>query len=396
MAELGTTTLLACSNATPGAVDDLDLTAEQLHRVGEVAAEAGVTVAFEALAWGRHVNRVGQAWEAVVRADHPAITLAVDTFHLLARGDDGTALAGVPGDRIGFLQVADAPLAGHEPARVEPALPVLPRARARSTSPASSRPPSRRATAARCRSRCSATSSARPTPGDRPRRDALAGVPRGRAVVRRTPRTELVTRRRPRRRPHRRGVPRDRRPPATQRPRPTCSRAGLRARRSAPHQAGGVVAQRRRPRRAQRRRRRRRTARHRARPRRPTGRGGRRTRPVAAVARGRHHPRRRRGHAPRHHLPVRAARLRQRRRRRSATTGSATSSCPAPAGGGRLARPRPRRRLRRCRPAQRGGRVLPDPSSISSPSRRRGVHGAARPAAQPRAAAARRATCASC
>ena len=109
MAELGTTTLLACSNATWSAVDDLDLTAEQLHRVGEVAAEAGVTVAFEALAWGRHVNRVGQAWEAVTRADHPAVTLAVDTFHLLARGDDGTALNGVPGDRIGFLQVADAP-----------------------------------------------------------------------------------------------------------------------------------------------------------------------------------------------------------------------------------------------------------------------------------------------
>ena len=109
MAELRTTTLLACSNANATAIDDLDLTAEQLHRVGEVAGEAGVTVAFEALAWGRHVNRVGQAWEAVVRADHPAVTLAVDTFHLLARGDDGTALADVPGDRIGFLQVADAP-----------------------------------------------------------------------------------------------------------------------------------------------------------------------------------------------------------------------------------------------------------------------------------------------
>ncbi|MEO7350510.1 MAG: TIM barrel protein [Marmoricola sp.] len=110
MSELDTRILLACSNAGPQAVDDLDLTAEQLHRVGDVAAEFGVTVAFEALAWGRHVNRLGQAWEAVRRADHPAITLAVDTFHLLARGDDGTALAGIPGDRIGFLQVADAPL----------------------------------------------------------------------------------------------------------------------------------------------------------------------------------------------------------------------------------------------------------------------------------------------
>ncbi len=45
-----------------------------------------------------------------MRADHPAVTLAVDTFHILARGDDGAALAGVPGDRIGFLQVADAPM----------------------------------------------------------------------------------------------------------------------------------------------------------------------------------------------------------------------------------------------------------------------------------------------
>ncbi|HEY3013871.1 MAG TPA: TIM barrel protein [Nocardioides sp.] len=110
MRELGTSTVLACSNVNADAVDDLDLTAEQLHQVGDLAAEYGVTIAFEALAWGRHINRVGQAWGAVVKADHPAVTLAVDTFHLLARGDDGTALDGVPGDRIGFLQVADAPL----------------------------------------------------------------------------------------------------------------------------------------------------------------------------------------------------------------------------------------------------------------------------------------------
>jgi 4-hydroxyphenylpyruvate dioxygenase len=108
--ELGATTVLACSNTGADAVDDLDLTAEQLHRLGDLAADVGITIAYEALAWGRHVNRVGQAWEAVRRADHPAVTLAVDTFHMLARGDDGTTLADVPGDRIGFLQVADAPL----------------------------------------------------------------------------------------------------------------------------------------------------------------------------------------------------------------------------------------------------------------------------------------------
>jgi 4-hydroxyphenylpyruvate dioxygenase len=109
-ARLGAPTVLTCSNAGSDSVDDPALTAGQLHRLGELAAQHGVTIAFEALAWGRHVNRVQQAWRAVVAADHPAVTLAVDTFHMLARGDGAEALAGVPGERIGFLQVADAPL----------------------------------------------------------------------------------------------------------------------------------------------------------------------------------------------------------------------------------------------------------------------------------------------
>ena len=107
--ELGAGVLLVCSHVGPDAVDDLDLVAEQLRDLGEDASARGVVLAFEALAWGRHVSRVADAWEAVRRADHPAVTLAVDTFHMLSRGDDGSALAGIPGDRIGFLQVADAP-----------------------------------------------------------------------------------------------------------------------------------------------------------------------------------------------------------------------------------------------------------------------------------------------
>ena len=110
MADLGATTFLACSTVAAGARDDRDLSAAQLHEIGDLAADHGCTLAFEALAWGRHVSRVADAWDVVRRADHPAVTLAVDTFHLLARGDDASALAGVPGERIGFLQVADAPL----------------------------------------------------------------------------------------------------------------------------------------------------------------------------------------------------------------------------------------------------------------------------------------------
>lgn len=109
MEQLGVTMALVCANATPGAIDDLDLSAEQMHAMGDVAGERGIRLAFEALAWGTHINRVTQAWEVVRRADHPAVGLTVDTFHLLARGDDASALDGIPGESIDFLQIADAP-----------------------------------------------------------------------------------------------------------------------------------------------------------------------------------------------------------------------------------------------------------------------------------------------
>ncbi|XVX20042.1 bifunctional sugar phosphate isomerase/epimerase/4-hydroxyphenylpyruvate dioxygenase family protein [Actinomycetota bacterium] len=109
MERLGTSSVLVCSSVQPEAIDDVDLTAEQLHRLGGLAAEHGCTLGFEALAWGTHINRVGQAWEAVRRADHPAVRLTVDTFHLLARGDTAEALHGIPGGRIEILQIADAP-----------------------------------------------------------------------------------------------------------------------------------------------------------------------------------------------------------------------------------------------------------------------------------------------
>lgn len=109
-AALGAPAVLLCSNVQPDAIDDPDLSAAQLATLGDLAAERGLVLAFEALAWGRHVHRVGQAWDIVQRAAHPAVTLAVDTFHMLSRGDGAEALEGVPGDRIGFLQVADAPL----------------------------------------------------------------------------------------------------------------------------------------------------------------------------------------------------------------------------------------------------------------------------------------------
>lgn len=108
MERLGATKALVCSAVHPASVDDPDLTAEQLSTIGTVAAEHGFTLAYEALAWGTHVNRFGQARRVVEEVALANVGVAVDTFHMLARGDGPEALAGLAGDRIAFLQIADA------------------------------------------------------------------------------------------------------------------------------------------------------------------------------------------------------------------------------------------------------------------------------------------------
>lgn len=109
MGELGCDLLLVCSNVSPGALGGIDRAAADLHELGERAAKRGLRVGFEALAWGRHVNDYRDAWEIVRRADHPAIGLVLDTFHILARNTDLKAIRSIPRDRIFLVQVADAP-----------------------------------------------------------------------------------------------------------------------------------------------------------------------------------------------------------------------------------------------------------------------------------------------
>ncbi|MFE6892606.1 bifunctional sugar phosphate isomerase/epimerase/4-hydroxyphenylpyruvate dioxygenase family protein [Streptomyces sp. NPDC057694] len=112
MRRLGADTLLVCSSVSPLARDDDALAAEQLGRLAERAAESGIRVAYEALAWGRHVNTYDHAWRIVEAAGHPALGTCLDSFHILARGADPKDIQGIediPGDKIFFLQLADAP-----------------------------------------------------------------------------------------------------------------------------------------------------------------------------------------------------------------------------------------------------------------------------------------------
>src|SRR5215510_3847284 len=110
MGELGCDLLMICSNVAADSLGGIDRAAADLHELGERAAKRGLRVAFEALAWGRHINDYRDAWEAVRRANHPAVGLVLDTFHILARKTDLAAIRSVPRDKIFLVQMADAPL----------------------------------------------------------------------------------------------------------------------------------------------------------------------------------------------------------------------------------------------------------------------------------------------
>ena len=109
MAALGTDLLLVCSNIHPAALDDDARAAADLAEMAERARRRGLRVGYEALAWGRYVNRWRHAWNIVQRAGDPALGLIVDSFHTLAVGDDPAGIAAVPADRLFLAQLADAP-----------------------------------------------------------------------------------------------------------------------------------------------------------------------------------------------------------------------------------------------------------------------------------------------
>ncbi|MFG2776527.1 bifunctional sugar phosphate isomerase/epimerase/4-hydroxyphenylpyruvate dioxygenase family protein [Streptomyces prunicolor] len=113
MRRLGTDTVLVCSSVSPLAEDDDPLAAAQLSQLADLAQEFGVRVAYEALAWGRHVSTYDHAWRIVETADHPALGTCLDSFHILSRSSDPEDLKGIadiPGEKIFYLQLADAPL----------------------------------------------------------------------------------------------------------------------------------------------------------------------------------------------------------------------------------------------------------------------------------------------
>jgi 4-hydroxyphenylpyruvate dioxygenase len=86
MDALGAGTILICSSVAPDTIDDDELAADQLRQLAGLAEQHGKRIAYEALAWGRHVSTWEHSWDIVRRS-----------------------ISGLPGDRVFFLQLADAP-----------------------------------------------------------------------------------------------------------------------------------------------------------------------------------------------------------------------------------------------------------------------------------------------
>jgi len=110
MQELGTDLVLVCSNTASDSLGDERILLDDLALLAERAGARDLRIGYEALAWGRHVNTWQQVWDLVRQVDHPALGVLLDSFHTLSLKGDPTAIAQIPGDKIFFVQMADAPV----------------------------------------------------------------------------------------------------------------------------------------------------------------------------------------------------------------------------------------------------------------------------------------------
>ncbi len=103
---LGAKTLVATHFGDPV---ELDQAAEKFAGLCDRAADHGLNVALEAVAWAT-IGDIGTAWEIARRADRPNAGVLVDAWHHNRGPGAGNAemLRRVPGDRVFAVQLSDA------------------------------------------------------------------------------------------------------------------------------------------------------------------------------------------------------------------------------------------------------------------------------------------------
>ncbi len=106
-AALGCKLLLACSSTSSHATSDPATLARDLRKLATLAIPHGVRIAYEALSWGRNVNRFMQAWELICEADCANLGIGLDSFHMFAAKDELDDLEMLDPSRIYLVQLSD-------------------------------------------------------------------------------------------------------------------------------------------------------------------------------------------------------------------------------------------------------------------------------------------------
>ncbi|HEY4614705.1 MAG TPA: TIM barrel protein, partial [Citricoccus sp.] len=109
MRRMGMDLILLCSNVATATRWEDEVAVGQLRQAADLAARYGIRIAYEALAWGRYVSTYEHAWSLVDQADRPNLGVCLDSFHILSRRGDVTGFRAIPGEKIFFVQLADAP-----------------------------------------------------------------------------------------------------------------------------------------------------------------------------------------------------------------------------------------------------------------------------------------------
>ena len=107
MGSVDASLLIVASTTSPYASGEPGKIAEDLAMLGMLAELPGIRIAYGALAWGRWISEYTAAWEAVKRAGRSNVGLAIDSFHVLARGTSREPFDRIPGDKIFLVQLAD-------------------------------------------------------------------------------------------------------------------------------------------------------------------------------------------------------------------------------------------------------------------------------------------------
>jgi 2-keto-myo-inositol isomerase len=104
---VGARLLVVSSSTSSHASGERELIARDLAKLANSAVPLGVRIGYEAQSWGRHVQAWEQAWEVVDMAAHANLGVVLDSFHMLAGGDELEGLEDMPSEKIALVQLSD-------------------------------------------------------------------------------------------------------------------------------------------------------------------------------------------------------------------------------------------------------------------------------------------------